>query len=171
MDCVVGEVALGPRHYFQFVKDSAASIDLVLGDGRLSLEREAARCNLQRFDILAADAFSADAVPAHFLTREAMGIYLQHVRRGGVLAFNISNRFLDLAPVIAGLAKAFRLNAVQVRDQYSIWILLSQDSEIFRTPDLERRPTSVALPREPVPSSPNYITLFAVLRRQQLALR
>jgi len=171
IDSAVAQLSLGPRPYFQFLKDSAASIDLVMGDGRLSLEREAARGNLQRFDILAADAFSADAVPAHLLTREAMGIYLQHVRRGGVLAFNISNRFLDLAPVIAGLAKAFRLNAVQVRDQYSIWILLSQDSEIFRTPDLERRATSIVLAREPLLWSDDYSNLFAVLRRQQLALR
>src|SRR5260370_39582694 len=137
MDCVVGEVALGPRPYSQLLKDSAASIDLVMGDGRLSLEREAARGDLQRFDILAADAFSADAVPAALLTREAMGIYLQHVRRGGVLAFNISNRFLDLAPVIAGLAKAFRLNAVQVPDHYSIWILLPQASHTFQPPHFE----------------------------------
>jgi spermidine synthase len=171
IDSAVAQLSLGPRPYFQFLKDSAASIDLVMGDGRLSLEREAARGDLQRFDILAADAFSADAVPAHLLTREAMGIYLQHVRRGGVLAFNISNRFLDLAPVIAGLAKAFRLNAVQVRDQYSIWILLSQDSEIFRTPDLKRRETSIVLAREPLLWSDDYSNLFAVLRRQQLALR
>jgi spermidine synthase len=143
----------------------------VMGDGRLSLEREAARGDLQRFDILVADAFSADAIPVHLLTREAIKIYLQHLRPSGILAFNISNRFLDLAPVIAGLGEAYRLNAVQVKDRYSLWILLSQNPEAFRMPNLEQKATPITLRKEPVLWTDDYSNLFAVLSRQQFAAR
>jgi len=143
-----------------------------MGDGRLSLEREAARGNLQDFDVLVADAFSSDSVPVHLLTREAVAIYLQHLRpSGGVLAFNISNRFLELAPVIAGLGEAFDLNAVEVRDQYSLWILLSRNPEIFRSPNLEKRARAVTLRRAPLLWTDDYSNLFVVLGRQQLAVR
>jgi hypothetical protein len=161
-----------PTPYFQFIKDSPASIQLVMGDGRLSLEREAARGNLQKFDVLVADAFSSDAVPVHLLTREAVGIYLRHLREGrGVLAFNISSRFLELAPVIGGLAEAYQLSAVQVRDQYSLWILLSNNPELFRIPNLERRATPIVLKRHTNLWTDDYSNLLAVLGRQQFQPR
>ncbi len=171
IDPVVPLLSFGPKPYFQFLKDASVSIDLVIGDGRLSLEREAARGNLQKFDVLVADAFSADAIPVHLLTREAMGIYLQHLRPGGILAFNISNRFLDLAPVIAALSEAYHLNAVQVKDRYSLWILLSQNHEAFRMPNLEQKATPITLRKQPVLWTDDYSNLFAVLSRQQLAAR
>jgi hypothetical protein len=171
IDPTVPLLSLGSKPYFQFLKDAPVTIDLVMGDGRLSLEREAARGDLQRFDILVADAFSADAIPVHLLTGEAVKVYLQHLRPGGILAFNISNRFLDLAPVIAGLGQAYRLNAVQVKDRYSLWILLSQNPEAFRIPILEQKATPVALRNEPVLWTDDYSNLFAVLSRQQLAAR
>jgi len=161
-----------PKPYFQFIKDSPASIQLVMGDGRLSLEREAARGDLQSFDVLVADAFSSDAVPVHLLTREAVGIYLRHLREsGGVLAFNISSRFLELAPVIAGLGEAYQLSAVQVRDQYSLWILLSRNPELFRIPNLEKRATPIALKRHTILWTDDYSNLLAVLGRQQFQPR
>ena len=171
IDPAVPLLSLGPKPYFQFLKDAPVSIDLVMGDGRLSLEREAARGDLQRFDILVADAFSADAIPVHLLTREAIKIYLQHLRPSGILAFNISNRFLDLAPVIAGLGEAYRLNAVQVKDRYSLWILPSQNPEAFRMPNLEQKATPITLRKEPVLWTDDYSNLFAVLSRQQFAAR
>ena len=119
-----------------------------------------------------ADAFSSDAVPVHLLTKEALGIYLQHLRDNtGVLAFNISSRFLELAPVIAGLGQAYHLSAVQVRDEYSLWILLSQDPEIFRIPGLEKRATPVVLKKRPILWTDDYSNLIAVLGRQQFAPR
>jgi hypothetical protein len=157
-----------PKPYFQFIKDSPASIQLVMGDGRLSLEREAARGDLQKFDVLVADAFSSDAVPVHLLTREAVGIYLRHLREsGGVLAFNISSRFLELAPVVAGLGDAYQLSAVQVRDQYSLWILLSRNPELFRIPNLEKRATPIVLKRHTILWTDDYSNLIAVLGHQQ----
>jgi hypothetical protein len=91
------------RQYFTYLQDCRGKCDVVLGDGRLSLEREAP----QRFDLLVLDAFSGDAVPTHLLTKEAFDIYSRHLGPDAVVAVNISNRYLDLGPVVAGLADRF----------------------------------------------------------------
>ncbi|MBZ5617940.1 MAG: fused MFS/spermidine synthase [Acidobacteriia bacterium] len=83
---------------FFFLRDSRANVDVVLGDARLSLEREAP----QDFDVLAVDAFSSDSIPLHLLTREAMSVFFRHLKPDGVLAVHITNRCLDLGPVLAG---------------------------------------------------------------------
>ena len=87
---------------FTFLADCKALHDVVTGDGRLSLERESP----QRFDVLAIDAFSSEAVPIHLLTHEALILYFRHLKPDGILAVNISNRFVDLAPVVDGEARA-----------------------------------------------------------------
>ena len=104
-------VALAQRE-FTFMTDSPAKIEVVLGDGRLSLEREAS----QQFDVLAMDAFSGDSIPLHLLTREAMAIYMRHLKPGGVLAFQATNRFINIAPVVASLAAEHGLVAVMITD-------------------------------------------------------
>jgi len=97
---------------FTFMQDTPAKIEVVLGDGRLSLEREPS----QQFDVLAMDAFSGDSIPMHLLTRQAMEIYLRHLKPGGVLAFQATNRFINIAPIVASLAAEFGLQAVLVTD-------------------------------------------------------
>jgi spermidine synthase len=119
---------------FTYLKDSAAAIELALGDARLTLEREAP----QGFDVLAVDAFSSDAIPVHLITREALGVYLKHVKPDGIVAFHVSNRFLDLIPVVARLAKEHEVHAVLVRDDpdeeidhrrsRSDWVLVSRST-------------------------------------------
>ena len=66
--------------------------------------------------MLAVDAFSSDAIPVHLITREALGVYLQHVKPDGIVAFHVSNRFLDLIPVVARLAQEHGAHVVLVRD-------------------------------------------------------
>jgi spermidine synthase len=100
------------RREFTFLTDSPATVEVVLGDGRLSLEREPGH----QFDVLAMDAFSGDSIPMHLLTREAMAIYLRHLTPGGVLAFQATNRFIDIAPVVASLAQEHGLTAVLISD-------------------------------------------------------
>ena len=122
---------------FSYLKDSAAEIELTVGDGRLALEAEKPR----QFDLLAADAFSSDSVPMHLLTREAMQLYLSHIRPGGVIVFNVTNRYLDLAPVVKRLADSLGLHARLVSDwpegkAYDIYagtdfVLVSADPSIF----------------------------------------
>jgi SAM-dependent methyltransferase len=89
------------RAEFSYLRDSPAQVETIVGDGRLSLEREAP----QNFDVLVIDAFSGDSVPVHLLSREAMTIYLRHLRPDGVLAFHVSNTALSLAPVVHSLAR------------------------------------------------------------------
>ena len=98
---------------FSFLKDSPAQVDVVLGDGRLSLEREAP----QRFDLLAIDAFAGDSIPMHLLTREAMAVYVKHLAPDGVMVFQATNRFVNIAPVVARLAGEFGMSAVMVSDE------------------------------------------------------
>lgn len=89
------------ERFFSFIGDSPATVERVVADARMALEREPDR----HFDVLVLDAFSGDAIPLHLLTREALAIYRRHLRPDGILAINISNHHLDLGPVIRGLAE------------------------------------------------------------------
>ena len=125
---------------FTFLGDSRAHIEVALGDARLSLEREAP----ENFDVLAVDAFSSDAIPVHLITREALEIYERHMKPGGIVAFHVSNRFLDLIPVVARLAKELQLQAVLISDDpededksiksRSDWVLVSRDAKALEAP-------------------------------------
>jgi spermidine synthase len=85
---------------------------VVLGDGRLSLEREPPR----QYDVMGIDAFSGDSIPMHLVTREAMAIYLKHLKPDGVIVFQATNRYIDLLPVVKRLAAEFGLEAVNISD-------------------------------------------------------
>jgi SAM-dependent methyltransferase len=123
---------------FTFLQDSDATIEIVLGDARLSLEREPN----QNFDVLAIDAFSSDAIPVHLITSQALEIYRRHMKPGGVIAFHVTNRFLNLAPVVEGLARAQGLHVIQIADvpdspaSSSDWVLLSDRAESLDKPEL-----------------------------------
>jgi len=106
------QVAAVAMMEFTYLRDSAANIEIVLGDGRLSLEREPD----QGYDLLAIDAFSGDAIPMHLLTREAMATYLRHLKPDGAIVFQATNRFVDIAPAVERLAEEFGLAAVMVSD-------------------------------------------------------
>jgi hypothetical protein len=106
------QVAAVATQEFTFLNDSRAKSEIILGDGRLSLEREPD----QKYDVLALDAFSGDSVPMHLLTREAMQTYIRHLKPDGVIVFQATNRFVDIAPVIARHAEEFGFKAVMVSD-------------------------------------------------------
>jgi protein-L-isoaspartate O-methyltransferase len=126
------------NEYFTYRKNAAGKVDVVLGDARLSLEREAEEGS-QRFDVLALDAFSGDAIPTHLLTREAFEIYLQHVdKNSGIIAVHISNRYLDLVPVVRGLTEEFKLGSVRIHNSESSggvysseWICVTNNREFL----------------------------------------
>ena len=122
------------RSEFTFLGDSRAKVEIALGDARLTLEREAP----QGFDILAVDAFSSDAIPVHLITREALQTYLRHMKPDGIVAFHVSNRFLDLIPVVARIAAEDGAHAVLVSDDpdeaddkrsRSDWVLVSREEK------------------------------------------
>lgn len=108
------------RTWFTYLKDTPAKTEVALGDGRLVLEREAS----QQFDMLVMDAFSGDSVPVHLITEEAFTTYFRHLKPGGILAVNISNRYLDLQPVMERAATAFGRKAVL----FDYW---AKDSEVL----------------------------------------
>jgi hypothetical protein len=126
------------RSEFTFLSDSAAKIEIALGDARLAMEREPP----QQFDVLAVDAFSSDAIPVHLITREALGVYLRHVRDDGIVAFHVSNRFLDLVPVVARLAREHGVHALVVTDDpddedetgrsKTDWVLIARDPAVLK---------------------------------------
>jgi hypothetical protein len=124
------------RNQFTFLSRCAPQARIVLGDARLSLARQPANS----IDILAVDAFSSDSVPMHLLTHEALAVYGQAVQQNGIVLFHISNRYLDLEPVIAELAQASGWAATKLTyiptDQeeddnatISVWIALSRNPE------------------------------------------
>ena len=136
---------------FTFLKDSEATIETPLGDARLKLERESP----QQFDVLVVDAFSSDAIPVHLITTEAVAIYKRHVKPGGVIAFHVTNRFLDLVPVVEALAQANGLQAVYIPDEgddalasRSDWVLLSDNSEVLEAPQLAEFAKPIAARRD-----------------------
>jgi spermidine synthase len=121
---------------FSFVKNSAASVQVVPGDARLSLQREAS----QQFDVLILDAFSSDAIPVHLLTREAFETYFRHLKPDGVIAVHISNRHLDLLPVTIAVAKHFHtyIRAINWDEpnhpwwfSSSRWVILSRNESFM----------------------------------------
>ena len=160
---------------FSFLKDAPAQMDVILGDGRLSLEREPA----QKFDLLAIDAFSGDSIPMHLLTKEAMAIYQKHLAPGGVMVFQATNRFVEIAPVVARLAEAAGLQAVLISDDpensaslgADYWlsatdqIIVTNNRAILDAPQVK----SAATPLKHDPKFPiwtdDYYNLFSVLKR------
>jgi spermidine synthase len=135
---------------FSYLTNSEAKIDVVLGDARLSLEKEPP----QEFDVLALDAFSSDAIPVHLLTKEAFALYARHMRTNGIIAVHISNRYLDLEPVVLNLAKQFsyKVAAVEFDDEdkednstetewfyySSTWMLLTNDPDVLTAPAIQK---------------------------------
>jgi spermidine synthase len=126
-------IARDPR-FFTYLKDAGDRIDVVIGDGRLSLAKEPDG----EFDALIVDAFSGDAIPAHLLTREAFELYFRKLREDGLLLVHISNAFLDLFPVVANLAADAGLAArfsslagpiVTPGGELSDWVVLARRSQ------------------------------------------
>ncbi|MGA0114248.1 MAG: spermidine synthase [Burkholderiales bacterium] len=127
------------RSEFSFLDGSAARIETLLGDARLTMEREPA----QRYDVLAIDAFSSDSIPAHLITQQAMGVYLKNLKPDGVVAFHVTNRFLNLAPVVKRIADEHGLHTVLVTDE----ALNDDDSAKTDWVLVSRSPAALAHPR------------------------
>jgi SAM-dependent methyltransferase len=143
------EVIRLARSEFRFLEESAAQVDIALGDARLSLEREPP----QQFDVLAVDAFSGDSIPVHLLTREAFQVYFRHLKPDGILAVHVSNRYLELEPVVERIATALgrRSLAIDTEDDSvqnvfgATWVVVSGrpglfDQEVFRRAGIRIQP-------------------------------
>ena len=111
IDPVIAQVARDPS-LFTYLRDCTPRADIVLGDGRLTI----AKARDHSYDLIVLDAFGSDSVPVHLLTREAIQLYLSKLRPGGVMLFNISNKYVDLASVLAGEAANLSLVGYQRAD-------------------------------------------------------
>ena len=155
------------RNEFGYLGDSEARIEIALGDARLTLEREAP----EKFDVLAIDAFSSDAIPVHLITKEALDVYLRHMKPDGIVAFHVSNRFLNLGPVVSRIAKAAGVFAVNVYEKgeedktQSDWVLVSRDRKALEDKAIK----DVSEPVEEQPSwrlwTDDYNNLVQVLKK------
>jgi SAM-dependent methyltransferase len=155
---------------FSYLRDSDAKIELVLGDGRLALEREPP----QQFDLFAADAFSSDSVPMHLITREALELYLRHVRPGGVIVFNVTNRYVDLAPVVQRLAESLGLRArlvshEPVESEWQVYdstefVLVTADPKLFDAPQLKEVAHAIVAPPKVSVWTDDFNNLLQALR-------
>lgn len=163
IDPLVIDVA---QKHFTFLSDTKAKTEIILGDARLQMEREAP----QQFDVLVVDAFSGDSVPVHLLTRQAFELYFRHLKPDGVLAIHITNRYLDLRPVIKTASDHLKRPARIIDDAgdsalgtfRSRWTIIAQDGAFFSHAEFSDAKPLADKPGFK-PWQDDYSSLFAVL--------
>jgi len=164
----INPLVLGLAHTeFFFLRDCKAKLEVAMGDARLSLEREAP----ENFDVLAVDAFSSDSIPVHLLTKEAMLLYFRHLREDGILAVHISNRYLDLQPVLLGetnaTGKTARVVDTEDDDTQDVfgatWVLIASSATGF-TPEEIAESSPIKTPRSVRLWTDDYSNLFQILK-------
>ncbi len=166
---LVRGISLGQQ--FTFLTDCKCAHEVTMGDARLSLERELENGEPQDFDVLAVDAFSSDSIPVHLLTKEAMELYFRHLRPNGILAVHISNRYLDLQPVLKGEAEALNKAArvVDTDDDDSqdvfgaTWVLLTAPASGFDD-ELLKQSAAIESKRKVRLWTDDYSNLFQILK-------
>jgi len=153
---------------FTWLRESQAHIDFVEGDARASLAAEVP----QRLDVLVVDAFSGDAIPLHLLTVEALALYRRHLAPGGVVAFHVSNLYVNLAPEVALLAASAHMQARSVSSEEdkqsgelrATWVLVTDNEAFFELPKVALN----ANPIHPAPSlrpwTDDYSSLLPLVR-------
>jgi hypothetical protein len=154
--------------YFRYLTDSRADVEVVLGDGRLSLEREA----LQGFDALAVDAFSGGSIPVHLLTKEAFDVYFSQLKPDGVLAMHLTNHSLDLTAVVARAAEACGVTGVVVSHPgapereiaQTTWVLLARAGGALDDPELRESSRPLRVRDDVRLWTDDYSNLFGILR-------
>ena len=155
------------RTEFSFITGTGARVETALGDARLSLEREAA----QNFDVLAVDAFSSDSIPIHLLTREAFVVYFRHLKPAGVLAVHVSNKYLELEPVVKRCADALGKSArvVDTEDEETdevfgaTWVLVTASPALFQEKEFAGAGAIQPASNQRLWTD-NYSNLFRILR-------
>ena len=163
------------RKYFTYLKETPADVDVIIGDARLMIEREVATGKPQAFDVLAIDAFNSDSIPLHLLTSEAMELYAKSTTPGtGLIAFHISNRYIDLTPVIRGLAQASGMEMVilpsiedtsRLGTSAATWIVLTKNESFVQ--DRRVRVTAELIDPANEPSllwTDDFASLWSVMR-------
>ena len=158
------------RKWFTYLGDSKAKIDVALGDARIVLERELEQGSRNDYDMIIVDAFSSDAIPMHLLTSECADIYKQRLRPDGILMMHISNRTLNLEPVVRGIAEHLgwmpsnfvSSGLASTGEDGSKWILLTADKNFAQKANLTRL-VSGWTPEKPLLWTDDFASLWHVL--------
>jgi protein-L-isoaspartate O-methyltransferase len=152
---------------FTYLKDSKAKTAISLGDARLSLEREAPH----EFDVLVVDAFSSDSIPVHLITKEAMAVYLKHIKPDGAIVFHVTNRFLKLAPVVKQLADELGLYTALIIDDAdetefskTDWVIVTRDKALVDKEAIARKTTEVDVIPGLRPWTDDFNNLYQILK-------
>jgi hypothetical protein len=169
---IMADLAEGKGGFFSYLVDSPVSKEIVLGDGRISLENELAAHGSNNFDLLALDVFSSDSIPVHIITKEAFDIYLKHLAPDGIIAVNISTRYLDLVPVMWQIAQYYHLNIAVIPSEAddkiafpALWVLVSRSPSEFQVLAIAESVFSLDGYRTKVPLwTDDYSNLFQLLR-------
>jgi SAM-dependent methyltransferase len=164
------QVEIIARRFFSFLPGCMDRCNVVLGDGRLSIQQAPD----QAFDLLALDAFNSDAIPAHLLSREALELYQRKVKPDGVILFHVSNRYLRIRELVTALALDAKLPALYRNDDddrepgkaRSSFVILALKTETLR--DLARNRNWFQVPYFAAvePWTDDYSNLFEILRRE-----
>jgi hypothetical protein len=161
------------RTEFTYLDVCRSKIDIVMGDARLSMEREVADNQSQQFDLLALDAFSSDAIPVHLLTKEAFAIYLRELKPGGILAVHTSNRYLNLRPVVEKLAAYYGLSVAAISDDHeeewwtyaTTWILVTKDKQFLEQESIKGAADEPETLKRPAPFwTDDHTSLYEILK-------
>ena len=162
------------RKYFYFLADSHAAVDVVIGDARLSIERELRDgTGVHAYDVLVIDAFSGDAIPVHLLTREAFARYKEALAPDGVLAVHVSNQYLDLRPVVRGLGKELGERVLEIESAQDLelgldsatWMLVSANAAFLDAAAPFAQPEPAAAPA--VVWTDAFSSLLAVMKPRE----
>jgi hypothetical protein len=156
------------RHWFTFLHDSPAHVEVILGDARLSLAAE----KPQHFNVIVVDAFSGDAIPVHLLTREALALYRKHLQPGGVIVFHVSNQYINLEPVVAAIAQDAGMKAESVHSRgdeqngyyYADWILVTANETLLSQPEVVNNGFPTPLQADVRLWTDNYSSVFPLLK-------
>ena len=159
------------RNLFTYLNDSPAEISVAEGDGRALLQREPPH----GFDVLVVDAFSGDAIPLHLLTHEAMVMYRSQIAPSGVIAFHVSNSYLDLAPEIELLAESVGMKAGWVEsgadpgvgEYRASWVLVSASDAFWEVPVVANASARIIPPPGLRVWTDEYSSLLPILRWRQ----
>jgi hypothetical protein len=166
----VTKIATDENGYFTYLRDSRARIDIVPGDARLSMERELTNGGQQPFDVLVLDAFSGDAIPVHLLTVEAFELYLRELTSDGILAIHVTNRYLNLQPIIREIAKHFGLTSGSIHQsggplvKPSDWIVLARNNSVLGQPAFTTKLKPLDSQRKVRLWTDDYSNLFQILK-------
>jgi hypothetical protein len=152
------------NEHFTYLRNCPAHKEIATGDARLVMDAEPS----QQFDMLAVDAFSGDAVPVHLLTREAFAIYFRELKPDGVLAVHVSNRYLNLVPIVQKAADTFNRAAFLAASgsdearglKASTWVLVGQREQLVRFASLHELPPATGLR----PWTDDYSSLLGIMK-------